>query len=206
MGHGQYRWRSLTTAERREVLAWRKRERLPWHSPPHRVDDGHSIYHLAASCFDHRPHIGYSPERMNGFSHSLLEVLRKNCEQIYAWCVLPNHYHALVQANEVRGLLHDVGLFHGRTSYSWNGEEHARGRKVFFRSAERAIRSDRHFWASMNYVHHNPVHHGYVALWTDWPWSSAQDYLERIGGENAARIWREYPVLDFGKGWDEPSL
>ena len=34
------------------------------------------------------------------------------------------------------------------------------GRKVFFRAVERAMRSDRRFWATLNYVHHNPVHHG----------------------------------------------
>ena len=38
------------------------------------------------------------------------------------------------------------------------------------RIVERAMRSDRHFWATLNYAHHNPVHHGYVARWTDWPW------------------------------------
>lgn len=68
------------------------------------------------------------------------------------------------------------------------------------------MRSDRHFWATVNYVHHNPVHHGYVLLWTDWPWSSARDYLREVGREEAARAWQAYPVKDYGKGWDAPEL
>jgi len=49
---------------------------------------------------------------------------------------------------------------------------------------------------------HNPVHHGYVQRWQDWVWSSASEYLERVGTETAAKIWRKYPVLGFGKNWD----
>jgi len=46
------------------------------------------------------------------------------------------------------------------------------------------------------------VHHGYVAHWQDWPWSSAADFLRQIGRENAEAIWREYPILECGKKWD----
>ena len=54
----------------------------------------------------------------------------------------------------------------------------------------------------MNYIHHNPVHHGYVEKWQDWIWSSAAKFLESAGRERAAQIWRDYPILDYGKGWD----
>jgi putative transposase len=46
------------------------------------------------------------------------------------------------------------------------------------------------------------VHHGYVKRWQDWPYSSVHQYLEQIGRERAEQIWKEYPVLDYGKGWD----
>ena len=58
----------------------------------------------------------------------------------------------------------------------------------------------------MNYIHHNPVKHGYVDKWQDWPWSSAAEFLARVGRETAEKIWREYPILDYGKKWDvEPQ-
>jgi putative transposase len=95
---------------------------------------------------------------------------------------------------------------HGRTSHAWNGEENARGRKVFFRVADRVMRSERHFWATMNYIHHNPVHHGYVERWPDWPWSSACDFLAQLGRDEAEQIWLEYPIEDYGKGWDDPQM
>jgi len=68
------------------------------------------------------------------------------------------------------------------------------------------MRNDAHFWATLNYVHHNPVHHGYVGRWQDWPFSSAREYLEEMGKSRAEELWREYPILDYGKGWDDAEI
>jgi putative transposase len=67
---------------------------------------------------------------------------------------------------------------------------------------DRRICSEGHFWSSLNYVHHNPVKHGYVSKWQDWPFSSAGEYLKTAGKEKAEMIWRKYPILDYGKDWD----
>jgi putative transposase len=65
------------------------------------------------------------------------------------------------------------------------------------------MRSEAHFWATLNYVHHNAVKHGYVAKWTDWPWTSTHDYLREKGRDEAALIWKAYPLGDYGTGWDD---
>lgn len=206
MSQPQYRWRQLTRKQRVELLAWRKSRGHPWHSPPHRDDTDRVRFHVTAACFEHRPYIGCSPARLDAFTDALLTLFAANADQTFAWCVLPNHYHVLVETLDILALLGKLGRLHGRTSHAWNGEENARGRKVFFRAAERAMRSDRHFWATLNYVHHNPVHHGYVERWTDWPWSSAAEYLARTDPEEAKRIWCGYPLNEYGKGWDDPGL
>ena len=206
MSRPGYIWRSLTPAQRTELLAARLRQKHPWHSPPHRPNHGHLRFHLTAACYEHAPHIGHSAARLDDFSTALVNVLTAHSRQVYAWCVLPNHYHALVEAPDILILLRELGRHHGRTSHAWNGEQNTRGRKVFFRAVERAMRSDRHFWASLNYVHHNPVHHGYVVRWTDWPWSSASPYLAQTGPTDAARIWHDFAIRDYGQGWDDPGL
>ncbi len=206
MSKPEYRWRQITPKQRAELLAWRKARGNPWHSPPHRPNFGHLRFHITAACFEHQHYIGHSPARMDAFAHDLLAVFAAHANQTFAWCVLPNHYHALVEAPDILGLLHELGRFHGRTSHAWNGEENARGRKVFFRAVERAMRSDRHFWATLNYVHHNPVHHGYVERWTDWPWSSTPEYLAQTDPDEAKRVWRDYPLGDYGHGWDDPEM
>ncbi len=205
MSAPRYFWRQLNEKQRAELLAWRKARGYPWHSP-HRPNFGHLRFLISASCFEHRHYIGHSQERMDNFSRDLLAMLAAHADQTFAWCVLPNHYHALVETSDVKALLRDLGLLHGRTAHTWNGEEQARGRKVFFRAVERAMRSDRHYWATLNYVHHNPGRHGYVTRWTDWPWSSATEYVAQTGAEEAKRVWHEYPLRDYGKGWDERGM
>src|SRR5437588_1916735 len=157
MPSSRYLWRQLNEKQREELLAWRKGRGHPWHSPPHRPNFGRLRFLISAACFEHHHHIGYRPQRMDDFSRELLAVLAAHVRQTFAWCVLPNHYHALVEAPDMKLLLHELGLLHGRISHAWNGEEQTRGRKVFFRAVERAMRSDRHYWATLNYVHHNPV-------------------------------------------------
>lgn len=206
MSQPRYIWRELNDKQRRSLMAWRVERGYPWHSPPHRPNFGHLRFLITAACYMHHHHIGRSPERMEQFTCELLAVLREQARQTFAWVVLPNHYHALVEVPDIRQLLHALGKLHGRSSYTWNGEENTRGRQVFYRAADRAMRSDRHYFATLNYVHHNPVRHGYAKLWTDWPWSSAGEYLSAQEADVAKRIWHEYPLNDYGDGWDDPQM
>jgi len=68
------------------------------------------------------------------------------------------------------------------------------------------MRSERHCLATINYIHHNPVHHGYALLWTEWPWSSAARYLEQLGQAEAERVWKKYPIRGYGSSWDEADM
>ena len=205
MGKPAYIWRELTPEQREELLAWRKHQGLPWHRPPHCASEK-TRYHLTAACFEHRHYIGHSRERMESFCVTLLGVFAQRNALVHAWCALPNHYHALIETTVVLEVLADLGRMHGRLSFDWNGEEQTRGRQVWCGAVERYMRNDRHFWATINYVHNNPVHHGYVQRWQEWPYSSASEYLAQMGHSEAARIWKEYPILGYGKGWDDPDL
>lgn len=190
----------MTPEQRAEALQCRQARRLPWHSPPHgaHVDQ----FLITAACYEHRPVIGSTPARMTACENGVLSACRSCGAEVCAWCVLPNHYHLLVRSVRLKELVRRLGQFHGRSSNAWNDEEDCRGRKVWHRCFDRRIRSERHLWATTNYVHHNPVFHGYVGRWQDWPWSSASAFLESVGREEASRIWTDYPVLDFGKKWD----
>lgn len=205
MSRPSYLWRKLTPKQREELLAWRKQQHLPWHRPPHRCN-GRTRYHVTAACFEHKPHIGRSVERMRNFCDTLLQLLTRQGCHTHAWCVLPNHYHLLIETCEILSVLADLGRMHGKLSYLWNAEEKCRGRQVWCGVVERYMRTDAHFWATMNYVHNNAVHHGYVGRWQDWPFSSACDYIGRMGREFVEQIWRDYPVLDYGKGWDDAEM
>lgn len=206
MTGAHYAWRRMSDLERTDLLAWRQEHKRPWHSPPHSPTLESLQYLVSAACYEHAPHIGRSGERMDEFSVDLLGALGQGTARVLAWCVLPNHYHALIEAERLRAVLGSIAQLHGRAAHRWNGEDGTRGRRVFFRATDRAMRSEAHAYATINYIHHNPVRHGYVESWTDWPWSSAAEYLEEVGAAEAARRWRGYPLGDYGSGWDDATI
>jgi putative transposase len=197
-----YKYRKLTREKRRRVVEDRRRKQVPWHSPPHLEIKAEISYLVTAACYEHLPIIGQSTDRMSECEAGVLEACRDMNVKLHAWCILPNHYHLLARTEKIKALLKRLGKFHGRSSYDWNGVDQKRGRHCWYNAFERYIRSERHFFASLNYVHHNPIHHGYVAKWSEWPWSSAMEFIEQTGREEALRLWREYPLLNYGKKWD----
>jgi putative transposase len=143
---------------------------------------------------------------MTAFAGALLDAAHAHATSVAAWVVLPNHYHMVVATAQLSALVTTLGQLHGRTSRKWNSEENRRGRQVWCKCAETGIKSLDHLRATLNYVHHNPVKHGYVKRWTDWHWSSAGDYVAEVGREEAARLWREYPITEYGHGWDDAEM
>ena len=197
-----YSWRKLNDLQRDELLKLRKLQEVPWHSPPH-IQGDKTHFHLTSACYEHKSIIGFSPERISVFEKELLQLLRDNSKEVYAWVMLPNHYHVLLNTTDVLSLLKKLSQFHGRLSFQWNKVENAKGRRVWCNAIETAIKSDRHFWATMNYIHHNPVKHSYACKWTNWPYSSAENYLKEIGREQALKNWKEYDISKMGQDWDD---
>jgi putative transposase len=197
-----YEWRKMTQGERRVILLARKLNKKPWHSPPHIDIDARVFYIVSAACYEHRHVIGQSIKRMLHIQKALIQICEDMKIGLSAWCVLPNHYHMLVETEDISGLLKCLGKMHGWTARQWNIEDNCAGRKIWCGCAERAIRSDRHFWVSVNYIHNNPVKHGYTRKWKDWEYSSARQYLKTMGREKALEVWKEYPVLEYGAVWD----
>ncbi len=192
----------MTSEQREDVVSLRKSQQVPWHTPPHR-DSDRKLFHISAACYEHVNHIGFSEARIISFEKELIDKISKANSLVLSWCILPNHYHILIRTDDILFLLKEIGRFHGLKSYQWNTEDNSRGRHVWHNCMERSIRGDAHKFATINYIHNNPVHHKYVERWQDWPFSSAIKFIEQIGRGNVMEIWRKYPVKNYGKGWDE---
>src|SRR4051794_9296581 len=104
MAKRMYRWRKMTEEERGELLAAGRLKCRPWHSPPHRERRSDSRFHISGACYEHKPHIGRDAERLEEFSAGLLGTLVEG-EKVEAWCVLPNHYHLLVETGDLISLM-----------------------------------------------------------------------------------------------------
>jgi putative transposase len=196
-----YDYRKLTPEERAEIVRLRRERGYPLHAPPHPFSS-EGCFLITAANYEHR-HIMHAPERRTEFEIALLEAFRQLGANIKGWVILPNHYHILIELKAFKRIAHTLQLLHGRTSRIWNIEDETLSRKVWYRYSDRMIRNEKHFYAALNYIHHNPVKHGYVERANEWMWSSVHLYLQDFGKEWLVEKWKAYPVQDFGKRWDE---
>ncbi len=195
-----YEYRKMTTEERQQVLQQRRERGFPLHAPPHfRGVSG--TYLITGTCYEHQ-HIFENPDDLSWLTDEALDAFTAADLPHPVWVFLPNHYHALIETKDLRIVSEVLRLLHSRVATAINGRHHQRGRKVWYRFNDRLIRSERHYLASLNYIHYNPIKHGYVERMGNWPWSSIHEYMETQGKDWLASIWRAYPVKDYGKGWD----
>lgn len=195
-----YDYRRMSEAERLELLQYRSLSGLPLHEPPH-IERENQLYLLTAANYLHRS-IMSDPGRRTMIQHEVLNGIKGIGDtRIFAWCFLPNHYHVLVEV-ELSKFREWVKHLNNWTSREWNLEDGTPGRKAWYRFSDRGIRSERHFWATVNYIHVNPVKHGYAQYINDWQWSSVHQYLAKLGYEKMERLLHEYPLAGYGSGWD----
>lgn len=198
-----YEYRIFTPKQREEVVAMRRAMGYPLHAPPHPFRD-EGYYMLTAANYEHA-HVMTSPERRAEFQKQLLLAFHEIKADIVAWAVLANHYHVLAGVGSLDHVSAALKQLHGFTSFEWNKADGLQGkRRVWYKFADRMIRDDAHYFRAMNYIHYNPVKHGYVKDAYDWQWSSLSLYYEDHGRDWLREKWKSYPPEpDFGKGWDD---
>lgn len=196
-----YEYRRLTSEQRKQLVKDRLARGSPPHSPPHPVRLK-TCYLLTAACYEHECHMG-SEKRRRQLLDKLFEQFISAGMEIRAWVILPNHYHLLANISNFDQLGHLFHLVHGQTSHQWNAEDCSVGRRVWYRYTDRAIRSEAHYYATLNYLHYNPVKHGWAKSPYDWAESSVHWYLEHFGREWLRDGWCRFPVRQYGKGWDD---
>lgn len=195
-----YDYRKLSPEARAELIDHRARCGYPLHAPPHpRAEQGWFL--ITAATYEHRHWFSQPDERQ-----SLLMELRRELTAgeivCSAWVVLPNHYHLLVEIPTLERLSEPLRRVHARTAREINQRDGRQGRQIWYRFTDRRIRSIGHLYTTLNYIHYNPVKHGYTPEPVQWSASSVHWYLEHWGAEALETLWSEYPLRAYGAGWD----
>lgn len=197
-----YEFRQLTPDARAAVVDARRRQGFPLHAPPHPYR-GAGWYLLSAANFEHKP-VMHNADRREEFERRLLAAFSSIEADIGGWVILPNHYHILAGIDSLETVSGLVKHLHGTTSREWNLADGVTGRRrVWYRFSDRGIRDEQHYYQALNYLHYNPVKHGYVQDPYLWPMSSIFVYYDTKGRKWLRNTWKDYPVGDFGVGWDD---
>jgi len=127
------------------------------------------------------------------------DLLNTSNLSIWAYCLMPNHVHAVVVPREKNALAKFFALLHRRYARKTNSKHDWRGhlwQERFFS----VVMDEAHTVSAMRYVEMNPVRAGLCEKAHQWRWSSARGnlgytadaLLDRRGSEMVVGNWREY--------------
>ena len=195
-----YRYSALTPEQKTEVLRQRRLKGVPLHEPPH-FHRAEGWFLITAATYEHKRYFQTEEDRA-WLLGELLKELQVVRISIGSWVVLPNHYHLLAQCQPLSVISQPLRRVHARTARTLNRREGVSGRKVWHFFSDRQIRSERHYYTTLNYIHYNPTKHSCVQRPIDWACSSLHWYQNHFGIEWLRDLWTAYPVREYGKGWD----
>lgn len=107
---------------------------------------------------------------------TLTDILNDGDWIIFAYCLMPNHYHFLIEEKK-----NPVAKLMGRlfTSYSqfFNKKYNRQGTLFQDRFKSKLIQKDQYFFEVSRYIHLNPVNAGLAVYPEEYEYSSLKEYL-----------------------------
>ena len=101
----------------------------------------------------------------------MFRVAEKFAWKIHAYCLMPNHYHLVVEATQSE-LSQGMHRLNGRYARDFNQRYGRSGHLFESRFASYAIETEEHFERALAYVRANPVDSGLCERVADWPWAA----------------------------------
>jgi len=113
--------------------------------------------------------------RIAGLVADALHYFADNREALHAWCVMPNHVHAVVRPLGVHTLDTILHSWKSFTATEANRLLQRTGQPFWqHESYDHWIRDDEDLAHCINYTAQNPIKAGLCVHAADWPWSSTR--------------------------------
>jgi REP element-mobilizing transposase RayT len=148
--------------------------RAPRHQAPG------SIYHVTTRGNDGRSIVGGRAEAWSFLFH-LAHVVEGHAWECLAYCVMQNHYHAVIRLREPN-LADGMTVLNGVWARRYNGRHDRTGHLFERRYRSPLIESEHHLLEVLRYLPLNPVRARLCRHPRAWPWSSYQ----ALAGETPA--------------------
>ena len=140
---------------------------------PLRIEIPDGIYHIINRA-NHRSIIFAKSHDYSAFEDIIFEGLKKYSVQIYAYVIMPNHWHLVLspkKEGELARYLHWITTTH---VHRWNEVRRLTGNGHLYQGRYRSflVESGEYFLTLCRYVEGNPVRASLAASAEKWRWSS----------------------------------
>jgi REP element-mobilizing transposase RayT len=177
----------------------------------------HQLYHVYNRGNDQKP-IFYEQENYFFF---LKKMRRQLCPfaDIFAYCLMPNHFHWLLFAHEyspAKSVTHPLNNRIGTLLSSYAKAINKRYDRTgsLFQQKTKAVQIDSQTYGltCFHYIHQNPVCAGLVQNMGEWPYSSYPDYCSNRSGKLVTKHFAlemlglsEETILEYSKKSIDPQ-
>lgn len=135
-----------------------------------------AIHHVMSRC-NHQEHLFEAPDHQD-WCALLLETKSRFGIRLFAYALLHNHYHLLIQEPAPGILSKAMHWFNGSVALRYNLRHKLSGHLWQGRYKNRLIQNDGDFLPCLLYVDLNPARAGLARGITDWPFSSGKAHAE----------------------------
>jgi putative transposase len=139
-------------------------------SRPIRIEFPDALYHVTTRG-DRREDIVEDDQDRQAFLWVLERVVTQFRWRCYAWCLMDNHYHLLIQTPD-RNLSKGMRQLNGVITQTGNRRHGRVGHLFQGRFKAVLVDRDAYLLELSRYIVLNPVRAGMVKAPADWPWSS----------------------------------
>ncbi len=157
-----------------------------------RIDDPRTVYFITNVTHERQPVL---LKNIDLFWSAISTVRSHTPFDLQAWVVLPEHFHLVIDVGAF-----DISNILQRTKMSFRALYHKRldlrsGRVWQHRFWDHIIRDEADWRSHVDYIHYNPVKHGYVSSPYGWENSS----IHRFEGREYSDKWGEIPIAFEGE-------
>ncbi|HCX65068.1 MAG TPA: hypothetical protein DHN33_07650 [Eubacteriaceae bacterium] len=107
------------------------------------------------------------------------KVLGENLIGLYAYCVLDDHAHFIVEELQ-ENISNAMKRINVAYALYYNKKHHKKGQVFYDRFKSECINDPKVLLKVIRYVHKNPIQSGYVLRLTEYKWSSYLEYIDRL--------------------------
>jgi putative transposase len=172
-----------------------------------RVDVGDEIYHVinrANACV----RIFNNEKEYKQFEEILEEAIEKFDMRLLAYCIMPNHFHFVLQPRLDGDLARFMGWLTNTHTRRWHTAKNTIGHGHLYQGRYKSFlcQKDNHFLVLVRYVERNAKRANLISKAEDWKWSSV--WRREHGNVKQKKILSSWPISiskDYLKYLNEPQ-
>jgi len=128
------------------------------------------------------------------FEKTLIDAKEKKEMRILSYCIMPNHFHFVLQPLHDGDLSKFMSWFTMTHTQRWHAKKKTVGTGHVYQGRYKSfiVQSDAYFYQLMKYVEQNPLKAGLVKRAQDWHWGSL--WKREKGAEKEKSLLAPWPM------------